>query len=231
MQPFKKESRYLSKVWPELTLMKKEDHLLFHSEQTLETVSSALYGGGFRKLNYFVNWQVPKHFDCNDPFLAMEQQLDSWGYPLEESAGLQTAAWIHWASIQEEAGDQFKAVCCVTAGVGNRERAGIRRPTYPAYQPGTINTFLFIDGRLTQPAMVNAIMTAAEAKAAAMQDVNILIDTDAAATGTTTDSVVIAASQAEIWPLHLYAGTATSIGNSIGCLVYDAVCEAVRNGG
>ncbi|WP_245917526.1 hypothetical protein [Bacillus canaveralius] len=43
------------------------------------------------------------------------------------------------------------------------------------------------------------------------------------------DSIVLASSQNTSYPIHLFAGTATTIGNAIGCFVYKATCEAVRN--
>jgi len=229
VQPFRKQNQYTSRIWPELTTVKKADHLLFQFRESLAAFSSAVHGGGFQQVSHFVNWQVPLDYASNDPILLMKQKIREWEYPLEQTAGLQTAAKIHCASILEEDGDEFRIVCCVTAGVGNRERAGRKRKTYSAYQCGTINTFLFIDGRLTEAAMINGIITATEAKAAAMQDLQIKVESGEYATGTTTDSVVLAASQAGHLPAHLFAGTATTIGNAIGCLVYESTCEAVRN--
>jgi adenosylcobinamide hydrolase len=73
--------------------------------------------------------------------------------------------------------------------------------------------------------MINGIITATEAKAAALQDLHIVDESGEFATGTTTDSVVLTATQNEIYPTYLFAGAATTIGS----LVYDAICEAVRN--
>lgn len=231
MQPFRDKTHYTSSVWPELSIYKKDGHLLFECSQRLETFSSALYGGGFQKISHFVNWQVPLDYASSDPIELMKQKIKEWEYPLHQTIGLQTAARIHCGSIQEVHGDEFRMVCCVTAGVGNRERAGKKRKTYSAYQCGTINTFLFIDSRLSEAAMINGIITATEAKTAALQDLQISIDSGEFATGTTTDSVVLASSQNTSYPIHLFAGTATTIGNAIGCLVYEATCEAVRNQG
>lgn len=229
MQLFRDKKHYVSSIWPELLMFKKDDHLLFEFSKQLETFSSAVYGGGFRKVSHFVNWQVPLDYASNDPIKLMEDKIVGWEYPVQQTIGLQTAAKIHCASIQEEQGDEFRIVCCVTAGVGNRARSGKKQRTYSAYKCGTINTFLFIDGRLTESAMINGIITATEAKTAALQDLQIKVDTGEFATGTTTDSIVLAASQAHHFPTHLFAGTATTIGNAIGCLVYEATCEAVRN--
>lgn len=229
MQPFKNKNIYQSTVWPELLIEKKQDYLLFRHSPPLETISSAVYGGGMKRVSHFVNWKVPLDYASVDPTQLMEQKLDEWGYPADHALGLQTAAYIHTVSIHEMIGDEFRIVCCVTAGVGNAARAGKKRKTFPAYQCSTINTFIFIDSSLTQAAMVNAIITATEAKAAALQDLAIFDDAGQVATGTTTDAIVIAVSQNAKYRTHQFAGAATSIGNAIGCLVYDALCEVVRD--
>ncbi|MFX3623863.1 MAG: adenosylcobinamide amidohydrolase [Ectobacillus sp.] len=229
MQLFRKNGHYISHIWPELCMYKKDDHLLFLFPTLLETFSSALHGGGKRKASHFVNWQVPLDYSASDPMKLMEQKIAEWKYPVHQAIGLQTAAKIHCASIQETYGDEFRIVCCTTAGVGNRARAGKKRKTYSAYQCGTINTFIFVDGSVAPAAMINGIITATEAKAAALQDLHIVDESGDFATGTTTDSVVLAATQNSVYPTHLFAGVATTLGNAIGCLVYDTICEAVRN--
>lgn len=230
MQPFREKNSYQSAVWPGLMMEKKEDHLLFHTPEPVETLSSAVYGGGHNTASHFINWKVPLDYSATDPTKLMEEMLTEWGYPVSRSIGLQTAAYIHTASVQEVVGDEFRMVCVVTAGVGNRARAGKLRATFPAYQCSTINVFLFIDSSMTQSAVVNSVITATEAKAAALQDLEIFDEDGEYATGTTTDSVVVAVSQhSSIYQTHQFAGVATSIGNAIGCLVYDAIREVVQS--
>ncbi|WP_416828834.1 adenosylcobinamide amidohydrolase [Ectobacillus polymachus] len=229
MQPFHEKYFYRSTIWPELEIYKKEDRIVMKHPSLLEVCSSAVHGGGIRRASHFVNWKVPLDFYESDPILLMEQKLKEWEFPIQQSIGLQTAANILDASIQEMNGDAFRMICCVTAGVGNSARAGKKRKTFSAYECGTINTFLFIDGNMTHAAMINGIITATEAKAAALQDLHITDEDGESATGTTTDSVVLATVQRNSYPTHLFAGTATTIGNAIGCLVYDAICETIRN--
>ncbi len=77
--------------------------------------------------------------------------------------------------------------------------------------------------------MVNALMTAVEAKAAALQDVGLRDpDNGLIATGTTTDAIVLGVSGNSAYgAVHEYAGTATTVGAAIGKLVYDTAYEAV----
>jgi adenosylcobinamide amidohydrolase len=199
------------------------------AERLLCTISSSLWGGGVGRADYFVNWQVPSDYRCDQPVEMMGEQIARWGYPVKSTIGMQTAAKLTHASVIEETGDQFRAVCCTTAGTGNAARAGRERRTYAAYRCGTINTFILIDGQLTPAAMVNGIITAVEAKAAALQDLNISVgNSGEIATGTTTDAIVLAASQSGDYDgVHQFAGTATTLGDTIGRLVYQTVYEAV----
>ncbi|WP_427181516.1 adenosylcobinamide amidohydrolase [Paenibacillus sp. TC-CSREp1] len=102
-----------------------------------------------------------------------------------------------------------------------------------SYVPGTINIMLWFNGQITPGAMVNAIQTAVEAKAAALADAGIMdSENGLTATGTTTDAIVLAVRQTEheSQPLHTYAGTATALGAAIGRLVYDTVTESLQAG-
>lgn len=111
-------------------------------------------------------------------------------------------------------------VCAwVTVGLGNKARAGAELPSVSLY-PGTINTIIVIDGQLTDAAMVNAVITATEAKAAALQSLGVDVDGQPA-TGTSTDAVLIATTCRG--HLYSYAGTATALGYMIGRTVYEAI--------
>ena len=234
LQPFRQSgTQYRSIVWPCVTVdLINNEYLLLKSPVSLTTVSSATWGGGMQKGTHFVNWRVPLSYRCEDPHQLMKEQIEKWGYPLEGTLGFQTAAKLAHGAIAEEEGDQYRLFCCVTAGTGNSARAGKKRETFSAYECNTINIFLLIDGHLTPSAMVNAIITATEAKVAALQDLGIKDEEGELATGTTTDAIVIGVSQNPAYPRpHLFAGAATTIGNGIGRLVYETVYTAVSTQG
>ncbi|KAI7257737.1 hypothetical protein KC345_g10718 [Hortaea werneckii] len=161
----------------------------------------------------------------------MEDKLQEWGYPLEGCAGLMTAVPLEHAAVAEEDTGSAGIFCCVTAAAGNAARAGSQRSVLAAYRPGTINIMLGIDGWLSPSAMVNAVMTATEAKAAALSDLGIVdAENGLIATGTTTDAIVLAVSGSRRYAAeHVYAGTATDLGGAIGRLVYSAVTESLRS--
>lgn len=139
----------------------------------------------------------------------------------------------------------LEVIALATAGVGNPGCAGSRSPdlTTPAgagitpdedvrrlepAQPtkaGTINIILLVAGNLTRGAMVNAVMTATEAKARALFDLKVRCPDGQLATGTTSDAIVIACTGRGA--PHHYAGTATHLGAMIGRTVYASVRQGV----
>lgn len=222
---------YRSSVWPGLVLEWKEEHLLLEFPAEADSISSAVYGGGMDRLKRAVNQYVSRDYECSNPVRDMENKLAEWGYPQEGCAGLMTAVPLEHAAVAEEDTGSAGIFCCVTAAAGNAARAGVERSVLKAYRPGTINIMLGIDGLLTPSAMVNAVMTATEAKAAALADLGITDpENGLTATGTTTDAVVLAVSGSRRYGAeHVYAGTATDLGGAIGRLVYAAVTASLQS--
>lgn len=229
----KQSNCYQSTVWPGLILKREERHLLVHLNEPVDSLSSAIYGGGLGKIDHVANIYVNRHYECHNPEQDVKKLLTEWGYPLTSSAGLLTAVLLEYASVEELVYDEAALFCCTTAGVSNGARAGSLRKTFPVYEPGTINIILMIDAKLTPAAMVNTIITATEAKAAALADLGIRdVDNKLVATGTTTDSIVLGVSQSSTYPIqHRYCGTATHLGAAISRLVYQTVTESVQAGG
>jgi len=224
-------STYHSKVWAGLQLHLRGDHLELKFPTEAEGLSSAVYGGGMVSLKRAVNLFVSRDYECSDPVRDMENKLHEWGYPLEGCAGLMTAVPLIHAAVAEEDTGSAGIFCCVTAAAGNAARAGVERNVLAVYRPGTINMMLGIDGWLTPAAMVNAMMTAVEAKAAALADLGITDpENGLVATGTTTDAMVLGVSQSRRYRAeHVYAGTATDLGGAIGRLVYSAVTASLHS--
>lgn len=251
------ENEYEASSWPGLNISAYERHIKAQSPRVAQALSSAVYGGGMLELDRIFNIYVDRHYRCDDPPRDIEQALNEWHEPGDQCAGLLTAVRLEHTSIQEYTSDEFGLLCCTTAGVSNAARAGSERTvfdtagnktmasgrehsapsagnlTIPPYVPGTINIMLWLNGRMTTGAMVNAVQTAVEAKAAALADAGILdSENGLPATGTTTDAIVIAVRQAveEPRPMITYAGTATTAGAAIGRLVYDTVTESLQAG-
>lgn len=110
--------------------------------------------------------------------------------------------------------------CLATVGLGNAERVGQRRFA-GASGYGTINIALLVDQGLTEPAMIEALTIAAEARTAAILEAGLELPTGRA-TGTGTDCIALACDAGPVG----FAGLHTDL----GCALGRAVHEAVRRG-
>lgn len=251
MQPYREGMvKYESTCIHDLSISYRDGHVAIQLPEQARIWSSAVFNGGQTTGNCIINHMVNKHFVCNDPVQYMKDLCMEWRYEPADTVGLITAAKITHLSVEELEGDEFSLLCCSTAGTSNAARAGVPREVFSSYltleesdeseetaqesvqrqQPGTINTVIVLDGKLTDAAVWNLLMVAAEAKAAALSDLVIQDrETGMIATGTTTDTVVIAVLDRGTYIReHLYGGTATTLGCSAGQLVYRTVYEAVR---
>ncbi|MEC0128653.1 adenosylcobinamide amidohydrolase [Paenibacillus pabuli] len=245
------QREYRSSVWPGLSISAHERHIKASSPSVVKALSSAVYGGGMIELDRIFNIYVDRHYRCDDPPRDIADLLSEWQEQQDQCAGLLTAVRLEHTAIQEYESDEFGLLCCTTAGVSNAARAGSARTVFntagkkmgneavsqkrgessvSSYTPGTINIMLWMNGHMTAGAMVNAIQTAVEAKAAALVDFGVVdSENGLTATGTTTDAIVLAVNQAdENKPLIRYAGTATTMGAAIGRLVYDTITESLQ---
>lgn len=201
--------------------------LAIESLAPLHILNSSIWNGGFAEVTSIVNRQVDRSYDCAEPAEEMRRFLQRSGFEPERTAAMLTAANIRGYGRKLASAEGGPAVCAwVTAGLGNRSRAGRVRASDKLY-PGTINTIVIVDGALTEAALVNAVITATEAKAAALQDIGVLTDDGLQATGTTTDAVIIAA--VPRGDAIRYAGPATTTGAAIGAAVYEATLACLHN--
>ncbi len=210
------------------------EKLVIESTQPFFILSSAVYGSGQSCCKRIINRHVDIDYAADDPGEEISNWLVKQNFPLEETVVLLTAASVNqvcWRHISEAT---FRLAVFVTAGVGNAARAGQTYPVFWAtqkYIPGTINIVILVDGELTRAAMTNAVITATEAKAAALQDLKVKDFQGRIATGTGTDAIVIASTQNQVGNYqHLYAGLSSPLGNVLGKEVYQAVKSAVIRG-
>ncbi len=135
-----------------------------------------------------------------------------------------TAARTQDARVAVETHAEVTVVAVVTAGLSNPTAAGVSPPA--EWRPGTINTILLIDAALTPAAMINAIITATEAKTLVLVEADIRAPHGGLASGTSTDSMVIATT--ERGTRFEYAGPISPVGARIGRAVRRAMQDALR---
>ncbi len=191
-----------------------EQAIILRSETPLTILSSAVVGGGLTTARVIINRHVSKYYDHPHPEKEMQLFAANRGI-LEPFVGLMTAVFTKNVWVGVETGGETTVVLLLTAGFSNTTSAGLSSPIQ--LRPGTINIILLIEAALTPAAMVNAVITATEAKTASMHQWGMLTEGAFPATGTSTDSIVIACTGSG--PILPYAGPVTPVGAAIARLV------------
>ncbi|KKI90315.1 hypothetical protein WQ54_20315 [Bacillus sp. SA1-12] len=208
--------------------LKETDHYI-HLEFNgpLRTISNCVLGEGLQWKRNFCNFHVDKNYNCSSPKKDILNWLREAGISEYDTAGMMTAVNLKDRSIIEEKYGDISILVVLTAGVGNAVDITAKLPIDLGFSIGTVNIMVFIDAHLTDGALVNAIQSVTEAKTKAMVDLEIKDqDTGTIASGTSTDSTLVAATQNG--EPTTYAGSGTVIGKAIGRTVYKALIEALQ---
>lgn len=151
--------------------------------------------------------------------------LAALGRQVNDTSLLFTGADMDHLAVVEKSHREMRVVALVTAGVhSNAMRMGVDEGGF--YEPGTINVVLMSNMRLSPRAMTRAIITATEAKSAALNDLDIrsTFTPRVAATGTGTDNVLVVEGQGAGID---NSGGHTKMGELIAAAVYDGVRRAI----
>jgi adenosylcobinamide hydrolase len=203
---------------PDIQIHQDLETLHVHSQRTLTSLSSAVVGGGWCRVRDMLIRHVDKDYHQPDPetdllCFARQQAIES------PFVGMLTAACLTQSSILNLHHEGLNLCAVLTAGLSNVTAAGIS-PPLSLRQHGTINMLLIFDGNLAPAAMVNAVITATEAKTNVLQQRTIRCSEGVLATGTSTDAIAVAITgRGELLP---YAGPVTPAGW--------LVAQAVRQG-
>ncbi len=148
------------------------------------------------------------------------------GKARETSSFLFTGADMGNLSVQKAQFQAMTAYALVTAGVeSNAVRMAVDEGRF--YEPGTINVVIMTNMKLSARARTRAIISATEAKTAALQDLDIrsaVSPQHSQATGTGTDEVLVVEGQGH--PIDNTGGHC-KMGELIARAVHDGVKEAV----
>jgi iron complex transport system ATP-binding protein len=205
-----------------------KDHIILRSPNELKTLSSTLFGGGFHWSNTFVNRHVEMDYQCSDAVDEMKQYLVENDLNPSNTIGMMTAVNLQDTVIKKETHSEGTIMVMVTAGTGNAiDSSKAYEHNFSPITPGTINIFVLVEAKLTDAAFVQVLTTATEAKTKALSVENILDKvTNDTATGTSTDSICIAATQTGLQ--YEYGGPLTPIGKWVGKLVFEATVESIQ---
>jgi adenosylcobinamide amidohydrolase len=169
-------------------------------------------------------WVVNHHLDVP----ALKELI----YPIigktgDKTTSLFTGADMDHISVKQSRYREMEVYALVTAGVrSNALRMSKDEGFY--YEPGTINIIILPNMRLTQRAMTRAMISATEAKTAALWDMDIRSSSTPMiheATGTGTDNIIVVEGEGQAID---NSGGHTKMGELIAKAVYEGVLEAVH---
>ncbi|MCF6137470.1 adenosylcobinamide amidohydrolase [Pseudalkalibacillus berkeleyi] len=203
-----------------------EDKIVLETVYPLKTLSSGVVGSGSGWHKVFINRRVGLDYECSNHREEMQNYLIQEGYEPSDCVGMMTAVHLEDASFQHLKDDELSIFVVVTAGVGHAIDASKSHQHNFDMQPGTINTWIFVNGNMTEEAFIQCMMTATEVKSKVLHDQNVKDPvTNSFATGTATDSILVAATQSgeDIE----FAGTITPLGKLVGQAVYHCTTEAI----
>ena len=194
----------------------------------LKTISSAVHNAGLGWYDTFLNRNVSLYYEMEDVNEETKQFLQQHQFGLTNTVVMLTAVETEHVVIDSFQQDGIEILVAVTAGVGNA--VDVSKSYLREQKPyvGTINIWLIVNGKLTDEAFYQAMMTVTEAKAKALADAKVFDKvSNTIATGTGTDSLLVAATQ--VGEKFRYAGTITKLGQLIGKAVYEVTMQAIHN--
>ncbi|WP_399881217.1 adenosylcobinamide amidohydrolase [Streptomyces sp. BBFR51] len=181
-------------------------------------VSSAVLGGGLGERAWVLNAQVAHGYRRTDPARHLAGLARTYGAH-GPGVGLMTAADVSAFARARDGGAEAVA----TVGISVRGwAASPEEGATGAAPPGTINIVAALPVALSDAALVNAVMTATEAK------VQALLDAGLDCSGTPTDAVCVAArAPGDGADTHSFAGPRSEWGARLARAVHRAVRAAL----
>ena len=205
-----------------------EQYIKLQAELPLKTVSSAVHNPGIGWHNCLLNRSVPGDYVISDVKSEVSDFLKRENFSPTNTVVMLTAVPTALVAINEFSAPFGSIIVAVTAGVGNAVDVSRVHERQDDPYIGTINTWVIVNGCLSEEAFFQALMTATEAKTKALQSENIRDERSGTiATGTATDSLLIAATQKG--EEMLYGGPITEVGKMIAKGVYETTVQAIRN--
>jgi len=208
-------------------LVVNENVLAVICDNFLRTISSAIFNGGSKPVKAVLNVGVPEGYSDRslhlDPLELITSSAPKVG-ATDNYLAMVTAAKIKNYSLVSKKNTDYSVTVAATAGCSHGESSGEEMAVEEI--TGTINIIIFIDGNPTDSCMVATLITATEAKSAALHDFDVRSRyTGDSATGSITDAVTVA-STGRGKEVYL-GGPASKLGKLVGYCTRQAVVEAL----
>ena len=213
-------------------------HLCLAFEKTRFSLSTAIYGGGFKEINYAVNQKLETFYPSEDRFPGgsvpefLRLSILENGYDPAKACALLTAAKMEWRSVKTFSHKELLLDAVTTGGA---EKTAARAGSPPLYTEkdghffpvGTINIMISLNISLPSAIMTRAIITITEGKTAALQDLGIAdVNNGLPATGTGTDGITLITNPDA--PRYTDAGTFSVLGSLLASAAYETVRECLE---
>ena len=148
-------------------------HLCLAFEKTRFSLSTAIYGGGFKEINYAVNQKLETFYPSEDRFPGgsvpefLRLSILENGYDPAKACALLTAAKMEWRSVKTFSHKELLLDAVTTGGA---EKTAARAGSPPLYTEkdghffpvGTINIMISLNISLPSAIMTRAIITKGE---------------------------------------------------------------------
>ena len=210
-------------------------HIHVQFDTPYQILSSAVLGGGFTEASHILNLKVAKQTQGSIPAFK-PPAVELSGYCHKQgwqgiTVGMMTAATMDSFRMVRAAQQGIDIFVLVTAGLSNARRAGDpaehRNIMAADTAPGTINIICMTSAGMAPAAMIEAVMTVTEAKAAALQNLGIKSKvSNEPATGTGTDAIAIAVDP-QAGKIQ-YCGKHVLFGELLANLVVEAVTSSIK---
>lgn len=224
---------FTSSLNDELYYLKDTIFVKFNAKRN--GISTSKLNGGFSSnfksvFNHHLSQENIDYLENHDVRDYLIQQCWALNVDSDSSTGLITLAEMNNVGIITKSYNNIEVIAITTAGVRtNAVRAGDPAAFYEENGKfGTINTIILTNVNLGYETLLEAFMTATEAKTVALNDLKIPSQySDGYATGTGTDGLCIF-SNLESDNKLTNAGKHSKLGELIGLAVIESVQKAVR---
>ncbi|WP_396230986.1 adenosylcobinamide amidohydrolase [Frankia sp. EI5c] len=194
--------------------------LVWRFPAPVRMISSAVLGGGLTHGSWVVNAEVALDYRRDDPARHLSEVAAELGLPVETGAGLMTAAEVRRMCSADDGGVRCDATVGLSYPTWAAAPEGLALPA-ARWRPGTVNLVCLLPVHLSDAALVNAVITATEAKSQA------LLEAGMPGTGTASDAIVVCCpnSPPDGQPPAEYCGPRSEWGARLARAVHTAVAE------
>jgi adenosylcobinamide amidohydrolase len=190
--------------------------LVWRAPQDFRCASSATLGGGVGDRACVLNAEVARDYH-HEPVEHLGRIVAELELPVGRVVGLLTAAPVLDVVVRHDGG----VGCAATVGVTVPTWAAAPDGARSQWAPGTINLVCVVPVPLADAALVNAVVTATEAKTQA------LIEAGIPGTGTASDAIAVCCPPGGSEP---YAGPRSTWGARLARAVHAAVTAGLPTG-